>query len=137
MNIAEAFVELLEDLGIGTFGQDIFIGQAPSSNKVPDSIWWVISSGGSPARIASGESIKTYHVEIYCRNRDYKLVYDDLHSLEEQLNCDNCVELDGFDTVKAEAEVLSIDDDLDAEDRKVGLLQVTLTTYKECNNGIS
>lgn len=134
MNLIEAFVGYLEDLGIGTSGSDIFIGQAPSSDKVPDDIWWVVASGGSPASVMqTGESIKTYQIDIFRRARDYQTVYDDLHDLEQQLNCSECVEIEGFDTISAQAQTFPIDNDLDQEDRKVGLLQATLTIHKECN----
>lgn len=134
MNLAEAFANYLEnDLSIAILGQDLFIGEAPSSNKVPDSIWWIVDNGGSPIKKNStGESLKSYQVQIYYRNRDYKAVKDALYTLEQDLNCDGCTQLTGIDTIDIEATTFPIDNDIDGEDRKVGLLQVNLTTYKEC-----
>lgn len=133
MNIALAFAEYLQSVSIGTLGQDIFIGQAPSSNKVPDAIWWLKVSGGTPTtRLATGESLKNYTIEVYRRSRDYGEVYQDMQDLEELLNCDGCTQLDGYDTIDIVATNFPIDSDLDHEDRKIGLLQATLTTYKTC-----
>jgi hypothetical protein len=133
MNISESFAEYLVSLGIGTLGQNIFIGNAPSSNMVIDSIWWIVSSGGNPIRRNStGESLKSYTINVFYRDRDYKTVYDELNTLEESINCDNCTALNDYDTISIEANSFPIDNDLDNEDRKVGLLQVNLTTYKEC-----
>lgn len=133
MNIAQAFGTYLDDLGIATLGQDLIIGRAPNSNEVTDNLWWILSQGGSPiSKNASGESMKRYSIYIYCRNVDYKTIEDALYSLEETINCDGCTQLTGFDTIDLEASVFPIDNDLDSEDRKVGLLQVNITTYKEC-----
>lgn len=134
MNVAESFATYLQDvLSIATLGQDLYIGFAPSSKKTTDDLWWIVATGGNKdVELQSGESMKTYFIEIFFRSRDYRTVYDNLHSLEEQLNCDGCTQLTGFDTVDINASVLSIDTDLDNEDRKVGLLQANLITHKEC-----
>lgn len=133
MNIVEAFAEYLQTLGIATLGQDLLIGRAPSSTERSDNEWWLISNGGSPIKKnKTGESMKNYQFEIYYRNRDYKTVDDEMLHLEELLNCDGCTQLTGFDTVDIEATVFPTDDDLDSEDRKVGLLQANITIYKEC-----
>lgn len=133
MNIATSFANYLESLGIATLGQDLWIGEAPSSNEVPDNIWWILVNGGNPIRKNStGESTKGYQIQVFARNRNPRIIADAMQSLEENLNCDDCAQLDGFDTVDIEATVFPIDTDLDDEDRKVGLLQATLTIYKEC-----
>lgn len=133
MNISEAFAELLEDESIATLGQDLFIGQAPSSNKVQDSIYWIVATGGNiEIESVTGEKTKAYTIEVYRRSRDYRTVYNDLQFLENLLNCTRCVELSGFDIIDINASVLSIDNDLDAEDRKVGLLQSNIVVYEDC-----
>lgn len=134
MNLAESFVEYLENLGIAVFGQDLFIGEAPSSNVALDSVWWIVASGGTPeTRLTTGESIKNYLVEVFYRNRDYRAVYDAMHSLEEQLNCSGCVDLTDFETIDISATTFPIDNDLDSEDRKLGSIQATIRTHKSCS----
>jgi hypothetical protein len=133
MNIIEAFVEYLETLGVGTFGQNIFIAEAPSSNKVPAAIYWVTDNGGQPlVKNFTGEQIKQYTFFIYRRDRNYKLVKDALYNLEEQISCSGCFQLTGFETIEIEVISFPIDNDLDSEDRKVGLLQVNIKTHKSC-----
>lgn len=133
MNLPEAFVGYLESLGIGTYGQDIFIGQAPSSNNVQDNIWWLVASGGTPAiRLMSGETVKDYQVDVFYRNRDYKAVYDAMESLETSINCDGCTQLTGYETFDMQATTFPIDQDLDSEDRSIGLIQASLKVYQSC-----
>lgn len=134
MNLLDSFAKYLQnDLGIATLGQNLFIGEAPSSNNAQDSLWWVINSGGAPIlKNQTGESRKAYQVQVFYRDRNYKSITDAMFALEEQLNCDGCTQLEGFDTIDIEATTFPIDQDLDSEDRKIGMLQATITTYKEC-----
>ena len=134
MNLVETFASYLESfLGIH-LKQDLFIGQAPSTNKVPDSIWWIVARGGDKtSSLITGESIKSYLIEIYFRSRDYKLVYDNMYLLEKELNCLGCVTLECFSVLNIEASVLGIDNDLDAEDRKLAVLQANVTVYEDCS----
>lgn len=132
MSIAESLATFLEGQSIATIGSDMFIGHAPSSNKVPDSIYWLEASGGESLRkLKTNGKMKSYLVEIRYRNRNYQTVYDRMQTLEELLNSGICTQLSGFETVEVEAATFPIDDDLDSEDRKVGLLQATITTFKE------
>jgi hypothetical protein len=140
MNVSQAFANYLQDLGIATLGQDLLIGRAPDINeklsdgsRVPDNLWWILTDGGSPIKKnQTGESMKSYQVLVYCRNTDYKTIEDTMFQLEEDINCDGCTQLEGVDTIDIEASVFPIDEDLDSEERKVGLLRATIIVYKEC-----
>lgn len=132
MNIAESFATYLSTLTSSTLGQDLFIGQAPSSNKAPDSYWLVSTSGGNKTlKAQTSEFVELHQIEVRYKNRDYKTVYNSMQSLLDDLNTDSCVQLSGYDTIEIEASTYPIDDDLEAEDRKVGLLIVNLRIYKE------
>lgn len=132
MSLVSAFATYLQGITGTTLGQTLFIGEAPSSNKVADAIWWIVENGGGIIqKNATGEARKSYQINVFCRSRDYQAIKDQMSSLEEDLNCDNCSQLSGYDTIDIEATTFPIDNDLDSEDRKVGLLQVTITTYKE------
>ena len=132
MNLAQSFATYLQDeLSLATIGQDLYIGSAPSSLKAPDTLWWVKAFGGDPiTRMKSGETMKQYIIEVSYRNRDAEAVYNNLQTLEENINSDLCSQLTGYDTVDIEATTFPIDDDIDSEDRKVGLLRITLTIFK-------
>lgn len=133
MTITSSLASYLQTLGIATLGQDLIIGRAPSVKETQDDIWWILSSGGGIVqKNQTGEARKSYTALIYRRGRNYREIDDELQQLEEDLNCDGCTQLDGFETIDIEATTFPTDDDLDSADRKVGLIQVTVTTYKEC-----
>ncbi len=128
MNIVRSFVEYLQNELFGVFGTDIFIGGAPKN--APDTCWWIVSAGGSPViKNKTNEKVKAYILNIFYRNLDGEDVYDTLQSLEEQLNSDPCPELTDFEVVEFEATLFPTDQDLDVQDRTVGLIQATLTVY--------
>lgn len=134
MNISESFADFLATETGSTLGQDLFISAAPSSNKVQDSIWWTVATGGNiETEAVTAQSIKSYSVEIYYRSRNYKQVFDKLQQLEITLNCSSCIELEDYQVIQARAQILSIDSDLDNVDRKVGLLQAEIKVYADCN----
>lgn len=129
MNIARSFVTHMESLALGTFGTNIFIGGVPEN--APSTCWWVITAGGASApKNNTGERIKAYTVNVFYRNMDAEVVYEQMQALEEEINSKNCTQLTGYDTVDMTAIAFPADQDLDIEDRTVALLQVGLTTYQ-------
>ena len=81
----------------------------------------------------TGEAIKAYNFLIYFRSNEAKTVDETLSALEEMLNCSSCVELDGFELVSINATQFPADQDLDSENRMVGMIQVQLSVYKGCD----
>ena len=129
MNIAESFVEYMEDLSMGTLGSTIYINSVPQ--EAPDAVWWVVKSGGSPVRKNStGERVKDYTLSIYYRDTDAEQVYELMQDFEEEINSKSCIQLDGYDTIEMEASIFPTDQDLDNEDRVVGLLNVRISVYQ-------
>jgi hypothetical protein len=131
-NIVESFATFLDSQAVATMGTDLFIGDAPSSDFVPDAIWWLKANGGTQERSVSGESIKTYQVQAFYRNRDAQAVYDKMFNLENLLSCASCADLPGFDVVDIRTVAFPADQDLDQEDRMVGLLQANIQVYAAC-----
>jgi len=128
MNITRAFVKFLQDRGFGTFNTNIFIGGAPIDG--PNSCYWVISGGGSSkSKNKTGEKQKNYLVNVFMRDMDGENVYNKLQELEELLNSASCFELEGYEVIEVEATTFPTDQDLDMQERTVGLLQATLTIY--------
>ena len=133
MTIAQSFATYLATVTGSTLGQTLFIGSAPSSNQVTDAIWWIVASGGAPeTRLHSGETLKRYQIDVYYRDRDASIIDQKMFALEEDLNCSGCVTLSGFDLIDVASLSFPADIDLDDEDRKIMLLQVSLLTYKSC-----
>ncbi len=130
--VSEAFVEYLEGQNYGTFGTDLFISQVPSN--APDSTLWVITSGGSPIqRLATGEMLKQYFISVFYRSNSAQDVEKKMFALEELLNCTQCVELTGFEVQDITAQNFGSDEDIDNEERRVGMLQANIKIYKkEC-----
>lgn len=131
MNVTAQFVRLMDtEFSLGTPGQDIFIGGVPK--RAPDRCWWVTSGGGSvEQKLRTGETFKNYVADVYYRSDSDRDVYEKLQAFEEQINSAGCLQLDGYNTIDLEAILFPTDQDLDSEDRTVGLLQVRIRTYKE------
>lgn len=131
MTISEAFIGFLESENIAVFEQDLYLNQVPDS--APDATYWIITSGGSPIQnLRSGEIVKQYFISVYYRSTKNKDVERNLFDLEELLNCAKCVQLEGFEVIAISAIQFPSDEDIDNEDRRVGLLQANIQVYKTC-----
>lgn len=128
--VGEAFVAFLEDKGIGTFGTDLFLGEMPL--EAPDNAWLVVVGGGNPEMVTvDGSMIKLYTFNIYHRSLAGKEIERELFSLEEDLNCATCVNLEGFETIYSRATNFAQDIDLENENRRIGLLQAQVRLFKQ------
>jgi len=126
MNIAESFANYLVDNFSLTLGTDLFIGGVPLS--APDSAWWLVLSGGNNEnKLSTGEKIKNYRINTYYRSSNTSDVYNSLHALE--LAITGCIELEGFEVIEVETLVYPTDQDLDIEDRTVGMIEVNVRVY--------
>ena len=132
MTVTEAFIQWLENQGVATFGQDLYLRRVPDSKKTPSSLYWIIPNGAFPlGRNRTGEMMKQYSYLINYRSKNAKDVEHKLFELEELLNCQSCIELEGFEVLDVEVSVFTDDGDIDEEDREIGLLQVNIKTYKQ------
>lgn len=133
MNLVRAFAQYLESIGVATLGQDLFISRAPSSNNAPDRIFWVKAAGGTslPSTV-NGSTQRTSVLELYHRDVRTEGVYDTMQTLGDDLTCSGCLTLEGYQVTDVSVDGPWTDQDLDNEERDVGLLQITITTYKEC-----
>lgn len=128
--VGEAFVKFLEQNDTGTFNDNLFLGMLPLD--APDEAWLVVVSGGSPDVVtADGGMIKLYTFNIYRRSLAGKEIERQLFSLEEKLNCSSCVNLDGFETIYSRATQFAQDDDLENENRRIGMLQAQVRLFKQ------
>lgn len=132
MTIGKALIQWLESQGVATFGQDLYLRRVPDSKYTPDAVYWVIPNGGFPVgKNKTGEMIKQYNFIINFRSVKAEEVEDKLFALEELLNCQSCMELEGFQVLEVEVDSFPDDGDVDDEDRETGLLQVNIKTYKQ------
>lgn len=130
MTVAQALLKWLEDNGFGTRGTDLFIGSIPKEkNRING--WWIVGGGGTPnIRAETGEKGKQYIFSVFYRNTDSSDVDEKLQLLEETANNKECHELEGYETLDMEATGFQSDQDLDAEDRTVGVVEITVTIYQ-------
>jgi hypothetical protein len=133
MNVVRAFANYLQATDVATLGQDLFISRAPSSNQVIDRIFWLKAGGGSTvSKTVDGSTTKQYIIEIYHRDVNTEGVHETLQELGEDLSCAGCVTLEDYDVLEVATNGPWTDQDLDNEEREVGLLQATITIRKEC-----
>lgn len=132
MTIKQAFALYMVSLDLGTVTGDarnIYKNGVPEG--APDKCWWLRGGGGSPThRNNTGERVKDYVVDVFYRNVGEEDVDETLQAFEELINSKHCDQLSGFDVVEIKASNMSSDQDLDQEDRFVGLVQVTITVYQ-------
>lgn len=130
--VTESFIKWLEDESIATFDQDLFFSQVP--DKAPDACYWVLTNGGATIqKLPTGEKVKQYFVSVYRRSKSARQVERDLFKIEGLLNCNDCINLDGFEVVEVEVTQYPSDSDIDNEELRIGLLQANIKIYKkEC-----
>lgn len=138
MTLLKAFAEYLESKGVATLGQDLFTSRAPSSaalrsaDQDPNSVFWIKAAAGvPPERTVDGVTRPTRGIEVYYRNLSADAVDEALETLSDTLSDARSVNLPGYAVLDIEVEGPWSDQDLDDEERTVGLLQVTITIEKE------
>lgn len=128
MNIVEAFANWLGTESVATLGQDLFISRSP---KQPNSLYWLIAAGGASGNRNVNEGVlQTHNISVYFRDNDGQVVYDNLHDLEEMVLTTGCLTLEGYEVISISTDGPFTDNDLDNESRTVGLLQITIETYR-------
>lgn len=139
MTLVTAFADYLQSIGVATRGEDLFTSRAPSSKALDiaghnaNRIFWVKSAPGAPPeRSVNGPQRQFHGIDLYHRDLSADAVDETLQMLSDKLSCPGCVHIPGFDVLEIEVEGPWSDQDLDNEERTVGLLQLTITTEKEC-----
>lgn len=128
--VGEAFVKFLHDKGYGVAGQNLYLGELPL--EAPDDAWLVVVGGGNPEVVTlDGGMVKLYTFNVYHRSVAGKEIERSLFSLEEDLNCDTCVNLEGFETIYSRATQFAQDIDLENENRRIGLVQAQVRLFKQ------
>lgn len=120
-------------ISIPTSGQ-INVSRGVSGPNEPEELWWLTASGGADlGHNPTGESIQTTVIAVYYRHKRAQVVYNALESLRDTVVCAGCLELEGYEVVTIPTTTGPfVDQDLDNESRSVGLLQVEITTKKDC-----
>lgn len=129
-NIADEFAKWMDNMGFGVLGSSLFIGGAP--DVAQDDCWWIVTSGGNNiGKNVTGEKQKNYLISVYYRNTNQSEIYNRLEEMEFIVNRPECIQLGNYEVLEAETTLFPADQDLDIEERSVGLIQITLTIYQE------
>lgn len=124
MSTVEDFVQLIENEGFWELGRDCFIGGVEPDK--PEDCWWVLSAGGRAGnRSVTGERKKEYILTVFYRDRNQRVVYNEINRFEELVNGLECPEL-GSVPVSIEVTAFPVDNDRDFEDRSIASVQVTI-----------
>lgn len=138
MNIEDtplaSFMDWLENSQSLTLGQDLYAGEAPSTNDNPaDSITWVVMSGGTDnLTLITGEKHQIFGFDVYHRNVRFSDAQAFAYKLVTDVSCSGCLQLDDFNTIEVSAASTPVDNDRDSEDRKVVLIQITAVLESKC-----
>ncbi len=128
MNIIQSFANWLGENSIATLGQDLRISRAP--NK-PNHLFWLLASGGAVNSKNVNRGVRQSHtISVYCRDDDPRVVYDSLHTLEELVLTAGCISLEGYVVTDLVTAGPFTDQDLDSQSRTIGLLEITVETYR-------
>lgn len=133
MTPLDSFIKWLEDTQSLTFGQDLFAGEAPSTNNTQDpTVWVVMSGGGNNLTFMTGETHQIFGFDVYYRDVSFKRAQEFAYKLVSDVTCSGCVQLEDFETIDITAGSTPVDNDRDSEDRKVVLVQITAVLNKTC-----
>ena len=130
MSIAESLARYIATLVDVEFGEMLFIGTAPPTSQNAISTWSVIANGGTvQARNVNGSVFKDYAFQVYFRDPSRKTVYDRLYAFEQSMNQG----LPTIEDVEVTGVVVTppIDQEIDAEGRKVARCEITINVFEE------
>lgn len=131
MTVAKAFANYLVAANGLTLGTNLFISRVPSSNQASDPVWWLKQSGGQVvSRTTQGGALKQYLIEVNMRAYGGEAVDEALQALGDSLTT-SFVTFDEYDLYQIEPNGPWTDQDLDNEERSVGLLQVKVIINEE------
>lgn len=129
MTVQRSLAKWMQDNGFGTYNSNLFIGSVPQN--APIASWWIIGGGGSPTvKNETGEKMKAYLFNILYRSTDSEDVDLKLQSLEEKANSKDCLSIEDYETIEMEASGFQSDGDIDAEDRTIGSVEMTIIVYQ-------
>lgn len=132
--VAESFVQLIEAWGLGTSGQDLFLHRVPNSKQVASDITWITCAGGTPSGYnLTGERLFTYIFNVNVRSTNAKTVEKKLWAFSDKLSCLGCYSLMDHEVISVRVSNFNIRQDLDAEERMYGYIQVQLVVHQTCN----
>ena len=129
-------ITMLESLGLGTFGEDLYCGRVPESKKVPTALWLLVPNGTYPlgTHNVTGEDTLNYNFRLYYRNIEYKEVDKHIFLATKILSGIHCHNLNNFKTIDINVGSSSGSYTTDTENRVVGYVAFDVRVYDIANS---
>lgn len=122
-------IDFIQGIGCGIFGETLFFGRVPNSNKVDTKLWWLIPTGGRPSKHnVTGEDTLAYEYDIKFRDIDLRAVEQEMFRITKEITGAHCYNLDDFTTINIELSSIPRYDE-DIEGRVHGTLSFRVTVY--------
>jgi len=133
MTYLQAFAQYMEDLGVATRGQDLFIGEVPrqSDDNIDQGQWWIVAAGGTSVGTDYNQWQRTLFINVFYRDRDPLCVIEKFEEFRHLIHHLGCEELDGYKVIKIDVSTEFVDNDIDSEDNKVGVMVVRVILEQE------
>lgn len=131
----DSFASYLEDLGVATRGQDLYIGEAPrqTSDNLEDGQWWIVPAGGNSDGTDFNQWQRYLYINVFYRDRDPRMLYEKFEDLRTKVAESGCPVLEGYECVRIEVSSELVDNDVDTEENKTGVMVIRLTVTQKIN----
>lgn len=127
-------ISYAQTIGCGKFGENLFFGRVPQSNKVPVELWWITPATASLSyHNVSGEDTILYSYELRYRSTSMQKVSDEIFRITKEIVGSHCYELDNFHTMEVSF-TSSLQPYVDAENRVIGTVMFSVRVYNILEN---
>lgn len=93
-------INYVQTIGCGKFGQDLFYGRVPNSNKAPIAVWWITPEVADLLHHnPTGEDTLDYRYEIHYRDVSLQKVDEELFRITKEIVGSHCYNLDNHQTM--------------------------------------
>ena len=128
-------INFAQSIGCGVFGETLFYGRVPQSNKTPVELWWIAPINASlNYHNVSGEDTILFSYEIKYRSTSLQKVSDEIFRITKEIVGSHCYELDNFHTLEISLTTTDMHTYIDAENRVVGGVTFTAKVYNILEN---
>lgn len=123
-------IKYAEYIDCGRFGENLFFGRVPDSNKTPTALWWIVPTRGYPTRHnVTGEDTILYNYDLSYRNMSLEKVDQELFRITKEVVSSHCYDLDNFHTLNVQLTSVDPRYSVDSEGRVIGTLSFAVTVH--------
>lgn len=127
-------INFLQYIGCGTFGENLFFGRVPNSNKVQNRLWWVMPTNTNLTKHnVSGEDSLEYIYELNFRSTSMQDVDEEIFRITKEILGSRCYELTNYKTIEVRLESSRHGVSVDGEGRATGCVCFSAKVYDILN----